>query len=97
MEDFASETDSDYTSYWRDWVGYAFHFCLKERFWCIVAAISFQFESFRVTGIVCVIFRIHFPDYTSLRLPGGDFHFGVHNAGPQPPDAPCLARGKQIL
>lgn len=21
MEDFASETDSDYTSYWRDWVG----------------------------------------------------------------------------
>lgn len=23
MEDFASETDSDYTSYWRDWVGHA--------------------------------------------------------------------------
>lgn len=21
MEEFASETDSDYTSYWRDWVG----------------------------------------------------------------------------
>lgn len=21
MEDFQSETDSDYTSYWRDWVG----------------------------------------------------------------------------
>ena len=21
MDDFASETDSDYTSYWRDWVG----------------------------------------------------------------------------
>jgi hypothetical protein len=21
MEDFNSETDSDYTSYWRDWVG----------------------------------------------------------------------------
>lgn len=23
MDDFASETDSDYTSYWRDWVGCA--------------------------------------------------------------------------
>lgn len=22
MDDFASETDSDYTSYWRDWVGH---------------------------------------------------------------------------
>ena len=21
MEEFASETDSEYTSYWRDWVG----------------------------------------------------------------------------
>ena len=27
MEDFNSETDSDYTSYWRDWVGArAFHY-----------------------------------------------------------------------
>jgi len=25
MEDFNSETDSDYTSYWRDWVGAQFH------------------------------------------------------------------------
>lgn len=24
MEDFNSETDSDYTSYWRDWVGLTF-------------------------------------------------------------------------
>lgn len=24
MEDYASETDSDYTSYWRDWVGQLF-------------------------------------------------------------------------
>lgn len=24
MEDFNSETDSDYTSYWRDWVGSKF-------------------------------------------------------------------------
>ena len=24
MEDFNSETDSDYTSYWRDWVGDSF-------------------------------------------------------------------------
>jgi hypothetical protein len=24
MEEFASETDSDYTSYWRDWVGTLF-------------------------------------------------------------------------
>ena len=24
MEDFNSETDSDYTSYWRDWVGRSF-------------------------------------------------------------------------
>lgn len=29
MEDFNSETDSDYTSYWRDWVGCAFHFCRR--------------------------------------------------------------------
>lgn len=34
MEDFNSETDSDYTSYWRDWVCYIFlssrrvHFCV---------------------------------------------------------------------
>jgi hypothetical protein len=27
MEDFNSDTDSDYTSYWRDWVGTLFpHF-----------------------------------------------------------------------
>lgn len=25
MDDFASDTDSDYTSYWRDWVSDAFH------------------------------------------------------------------------
>lgn len=25
MEDFNSDTDSDYTSYWRDWVGAQFH------------------------------------------------------------------------
>lgn len=24
MDDFNSETDSDYTSYWRDWVGASF-------------------------------------------------------------------------
>lgn len=24
MEDFNSETDSDYTSYWRDWVSWLF-------------------------------------------------------------------------
>jgi hypothetical protein len=24
MDDFNSETDSDYTSYWRDWVGLTF-------------------------------------------------------------------------
>lgn len=29
MEDFNSESDSDYTSYWRDWVGELFFlFCL---------------------------------------------------------------------
>lgn len=27
MEDFASETDSDYTSYWRDWVGFTLFLC----------------------------------------------------------------------
>jgi len=28
MDDFNSETDSDYTSYWRDWVsGHFFRFC----------------------------------------------------------------------
>lgn len=26
MEDFNSETDSDYTSYWRDWVSLPFGF-----------------------------------------------------------------------
>ncbi len=26
MEEFASETDSEYTSYWRDWVGTQFSF-----------------------------------------------------------------------
>lgn len=26
MEDFNSESDSDYTSYWRDWVGELFSF-----------------------------------------------------------------------
>jgi hypothetical protein len=24
MDDFNSETDSDYTSYWRDWVSFTF-------------------------------------------------------------------------
>lgn len=27
MEDFNSETDSDYTSYWRDWVSLSFFLC----------------------------------------------------------------------
>lgn len=30
MEDFNSETDSDYASYWRDWVGLTV-FLLSER------------------------------------------------------------------
>lgn len=28
MDDFASDTDSDYTSYWRDWVGFCWFFSL---------------------------------------------------------------------
>ncbi len=28
MEEFASETDSEYTSYWRDWVGTEVSFLL---------------------------------------------------------------------
>jgi hypothetical protein len=29
MDDFASDTDSDYTSYWRDWVSVSFLSSLK--------------------------------------------------------------------
>lgn len=34
MEDFNSETDSDYTSYWRDWVSEVQFFCEKYRGAC---------------------------------------------------------------
>lgn len=30
MDDFASDTDSDYTSYWRDWVSRIFFICLVQ-------------------------------------------------------------------
>jgi hypothetical protein len=29
MDDFNSETDSDYTSYWRDWVSFNVFICLR--------------------------------------------------------------------
>ena len=32
MDDFASETDSDYTSYWRDWVSVFYHVLICHRF-----------------------------------------------------------------
>ena len=36
MDDFNSETDSDYTSYWRDWVSQTrFHFCESGGFICL--------------------------------------------------------------
>lgn len=40
MEDFQSETDSDYTSYWRDWV------CLflSQRFSAFYIAYTFIFD-----------------------------------------------------
>ncbi len=31
MDDFNSETDSDYTSYWRDWVRVGHDFCANSR------------------------------------------------------------------
>lgn len=33
MDDFASDTDSDYTSYWRDWVGFAGFFSIFGEGW----------------------------------------------------------------
>jgi len=46
MEDFNSETDSDYTSYWKDWVGCAFHFYLQaEKCVCVFVA-RFSLVSF---------------------------------------------------
>jgi len=32
MDDFASDTDSDYTSYWRDWVSVFFSCCFSRVF-----------------------------------------------------------------
>ena len=29
MDEFASDTDSDYTSYWRDWVSHQHEFLLR--------------------------------------------------------------------
>lgn len=42
MDDFASDTDSDYTSYWRDWVSLIPFFCVF--FW--------WFEAFLLGGIL---------------------------------------------
>lgn len=32
MDDFASDTDSDYTSYWRDWVSDLLSSCLSRAY-----------------------------------------------------------------
>jgi hypothetical protein len=48
MEDFNSETDSDYTSYWRDWVSTTlFPLCYLEH----------SFSSFFVLFLVCSFFK----------------------------------------
>jgi len=45
MDDFNSETDSDYTSYWRDWVGSfsIWHRCCAPSLRNAVALISYDF------------------------------------------------------
>ena len=48
MEDFNSETDSDYTSYWRDWVGRAFQFCVSRKMYL------------RLYGLILCYFALRF-------------------------------------
>ena len=48
MEDFNSETDSDYTSYWRDWVsGGVFFFVLLSFCCCLVCTCNASFSTSR--------------------------------------------------
>lgn len=35
MDDFVSESDSDYTSYWRDWVSARFSFSALSTGWIV--------------------------------------------------------------
>lgn len=51
MEDFNSETDSDYTSYWRDWVS-ATRFCSVQL--CVFAFFFLRLAAYipLISGIV---------------------------------------------
>ena len=55
MEDFNSETDSDYTSYWRDWVGaFLLSYTLSSRCQsdpCAMLFLWLETKYFAVAGI----------------------------------------------
>ena len=87
MEDFNSETDSDYTSYWRDWVGQALSFCplwkssIFERILLQCAAspaINFSHESAlsarRKSATVCCLIAVTKVLYApTVKEPESDF------------------------
>ena len=71
MDDFASETDSDYTSYWRDWVSEYYFFMYRSIFVLVVVlsvAVPAVWEEFglscrglaalQAAGIICCLFNL---------------------------------------
>ena len=53
MEEFASETDSDYTSYWRDWVGTEISFRC-----CTVYLVALSLEQLCTVKRLCCQYEI---------------------------------------
>lgn len=49
MDDFASDTDSDYTSYWRDWVSLSFRF-----FSTVASALAFKMLDWMLESAYCL-------------------------------------------
>lgn len=60
MDDFNSETDSDYTSYWRDWVSFNIFICY--------ARLALLFLEERTTEIQTGRESIERSEYMHLRL-----------------------------
>ena len=87
MEDYASQTDSDYTSYWRDWVGSAFHSCFQvEVYMCSCVFMLFLYFSRHSYCLCDCSFRFFILDQFEATWrpiqPGP--HFGIRTTGPQP-------------
>ena len=73
MDDFASETDSDYTSYWRDWVSKCSFYMYRSIFvfvvvFSVAVPVVWEESGVVVPGRGCAASRSHYLLFIQSRL-----------------------------